>query len=297
MIDLRLRGFGVLLLAAAWMFSGAPRAEAQSQARLRGDNVAPAYEGWEKNPDGSFNLVFGYFNRNLEEVVDLPIGVNNSMEPGGPDRGQPTRFLPRRNRFLFKVKVPADFGTKEVVWTLTANGKTEKAYASLKPDYFIDDQVVAMNFGRATGDNDLFTNNRPPKLEVGTKPLVARVGVPVTLTAHAVDDDMPKRRSLPPIDPLQPGGIAQASATGLRVAWLVYRGPGDVTFDPPQFKVYEDPRGGSPWSPGWLVPPLPPDSKWVVRATFAEPGTYILRCLAHDGALQTYEHVTVEVTK
>src|SRR5207249_3901523 len=112
-----------------------------------GQNIAPVYEGWEQNPDGTFNLVFGYFNRNFEEEIDLPIGPDNSLEPGGPDRGQPTHFYPRRNRFLFRIQVAKDFGTKELVWTLTSHGKTERAYATLKPDYFMNDIVVMNNNG------------------------------------------------------------------------------------------------------------------------------------------------------
>ena len=59
----------------------------------------------------------------------------------GPDLGQPTNFFPRRNRFVFQVRVPKDFGTKEIVWTLTSKGRTEKAYGTLKPDYVLDDTV------------------------------------------------------------------------------------------------------------------------------------------------------------
>jgi len=280
------------LLLVGWQWTAA-------QVISRGENVAPAYEGWEENPDGSFNLVFGYMNRNWEETIEVPIGPNNNIEPGGPDQGQPTYLLPRRNRFLFKIHVPKDFGNKEIVWTLTTNGRTEKAYATLKPDYFLDNEVVTMNFGRATGDLELFMLNKPPKLKVdGSKTLTTKVGQPLTLTAVSTDDNLPKTRSLPPVNPQQPTGIAQASAMGLRLAWFVYRGAGQqVTFDPPQFKVFEDTRGGGPWSPGWPVPPIPPGNKWTTRATFAQPGTYVLRCLAHDGALQTYEHVTVEVSR
>ncbi len=284
-------GYALGLVLLVWQATHA-------QVVSRGDTVAPSYEGWEENPDGSFNLVFGYMNRNWEESLEVPVGPNNSMEPGGPDQGQPTYFLPRRNRFLFKVHVPKDFGQKELVWTVTTHGKTEKAYATLKADYFLDNEVVTMNFGRGTGDLELFMLNKAPKLKLeSSRTLTAKVGQPVALTAVSTDDNMPKTRSLPPVNPSQPTGIAQASATGLRLAWLVYRGAGEqVTFDPPQFKVYEDTRGGGPWSPGWLVPPIPPENKWTVRATFAQPGTYVLRCLAHDGALQTYEHVTVEVS-
>ena len=86
------------------------------------------------------------------------------------------------------------------------------------------------------------------------------------------------------------------SSAGLRVAWFVYRGKGTaVTFEPPQFKVFVDVRGGSPWSPGWLAPPVPTDNLWITRAVFNEPGTYIVRCLAHDGGLSTYQDVTVNV--
>src|SRR3989442_12900460 len=110
-----------------------------------GQNVVPAYEGWEQNPDGTFNMVFGYFNRNLDEKLDIPIGPNNNVEPVGPDQGQPTHFLPRRTRFLFRVKVPGDVGKKELVWTLTVRGKTEKAFGSLRPEYVLDDIIVMRN--------------------------------------------------------------------------------------------------------------------------------------------------------
>ena len=75
-----------------------------------GQSVTPALEGWYENPDGTYSLSFGYFNRNTEEELDIPIGPNNRFEPGTPDRGQPTHFLPRRQRGAFTVTVPADFG-------------------------------------------------------------------------------------------------------------------------------------------------------------------------------------------
>src|SRR5260370_7902677 len=81
-------------------------ASAQSLTYSRGQNVSPAYEGWEENPDGSFNFLFGYMNRNWEEELDVPLGPENSVEPGGPDRGQPTHFLPRPNHLIFTSPVP-----------------------------------------------------------------------------------------------------------------------------------------------------------------------------------------------
>jgi hypothetical protein len=91
-----------------------------------GQDVVPVYEGWERNPDGSFNMVFGYFNRNYEEEVDVPVGPDNKIEPGAPDQGQPAHFYPRRQEFVFKVRVPADWGEKDLVWTLNIRGKAEK---------------------------------------------------------------------------------------------------------------------------------------------------------------------------
>ena len=278
------------------------RGSSAQVAAPSGENIAPVYEGWEKNPDGSFNLVFGYFNRNWVEEIDLPVGPNNTIEPGGPDQGQPTHFLPRRNRFLFRIRVPRDFGEKELVWTLTSHGKTERAYATLKPDYFMDNDVIQNNTGASggTGGKPDTLGNKAPTLKVeGGKTRQAAVGQPVTLIAIATDDGMPTPRPLK----LPEGRIfgfgrgTPGSATGLRLSWFVYRGAGKVTFDPPQITAWEDYREGrnSPWSTGWSTPPAPPDGKWLARATFSEPGTYVLRVLAHDGGLGTPEDITIVV--
>src|SRR5215470_13449638 len=61
-----------------------------------GQDVVPAFEGWERNPDGSFNMVFGYMNRNYEQELDIPVGADNMIEPGLADQGQPTHFYVRR---------------------------------------------------------------------------------------------------------------------------------------------------------------------------------------------------------
>ena len=95
-----------------------------------GQSVVPYFEGWIRNPDGTFDLVFGYFNRNWEQEIAIPAGPDNTVELGGPDAGQPTFFLPRRQRFVYRVTVPKDFGKKEVVWSITANGRTEHAFGS-----------------------------------------------------------------------------------------------------------------------------------------------------------------------
>jgi hypothetical protein len=295
---------GLVAAGAMLVLAGYPPASGLNaqESFSSGQNIAPVYEGWEKNPDGSFNLLFGYMNRNWEEEIDLPVGPENTFEPGPIDRGQPTHFFPRRNRFVFKIRVPADFGQREVVWTLISHGKTEKAYATLKPDYFIDDSVIMSNNGAAGpgGTDPALKGNKPPLLKVdGDKTRTVKAGQPLSLVAVATDDNIPRPRMLPRMNPAFANRFTVDSSTGLRLSWFVYRGAGKVTFDPPQTKVWEDTRdgGNSPWSYGWKTPPPPPENRWVATATFPTPGTYVLRCLAHDGGLMTSEDVTVTVTK
>jgi hypothetical protein len=288
---------GAVMLAVAAQMALSPSPAAQAPAR--GQSVALVYEGFWRNADGSFDLLFGYFNRNWEEEFDVPVGPGNAVDPGGPDQGQPTHFYPRRNQFIFKIRVPANFGNKEVVWSLTTNGATSKAYGTLRPAYAVDETVMMANFGAGgqTGFVPDMMGNKPPELAVeGEMRLTASVGQPVALTAVATDDGKPKPRPMPAFLVGQSHFVPN-SATGLRVSWFKYRGAGKVEFDPPQTKVWEDRRDGgdSPWSAGWRTPPVPPGNKWTVRATFSEPGTYVLRALAHDGGLIDYDDVTVTV--
>ena len=94
---------------------------ANAQTYRSGQHIEPAFEGWRPNPDGSFNMMFGYMNENWEEEPDVEVGEHNFFSPGAADRGQPTHFLPRRNRFTFEVTVPSDWGDRELVWTLNVN--------------------------------------------------------------------------------------------------------------------------------------------------------------------------------
>lgn len=256
-----------------------------------GQNVVPAYEGWEQSSDGTFNLQFGYFNRNLDERLDIPIGQSNRLEPGDADRGQPTHFLPRRNRFAFSVRVPKDFGQKELVWTLTSRGRTEKAYGTLRPEYVLDNVIVMRDTG-FFGQHGKERENKPPAVSIeGAAERQVAVGEPLNLTAVATDDGIPAPRATPLQLP------ARYTAIGLRVAWFVYRGPGaDVSFSPEQFKVYPDYRGNSPWTPGWKPPPLPADGKFPVTVVFKSPGVFVLRVMAHDGGLLSTRDVVVNVS-
>ena len=301
----------------------------------KGQSVSPAYEGWMPNPDGSFTLYFGYMNTNWLEEFDIPIGPENNIEPGGPDQGQPTHFYPRRNPFLFTVRVPKDFSGTELIWSLATHGKTEKAYASLKTDYQIDNQVISTEIGGDFGSlRDELRYNLAPELEIeGEARRSVKVGEALTLVALAGDpDNLPARRDGKP-QPRHPGkpgnegsdkpaspraasasaaanvpnlvyrppsSIVPSSGPGLRLSWIVYRGKaGTVTFSPEQMKTWTDTRAwaNSPWSPPFTIPEPPGDGRWVTEVRFQEPGTYVLRAVASDGSLFTYQNVTVTVTR
>ena len=158
-----------------------------------GQNVAPVFEGWEKNPDGSFSFVFGYLNRNYEEEPEIAVGLGNGFSPGPVDRGQPTHFYPRRQQFMFKVRVPADFGKQELVWTLTRNGRTEKAVAHLQLEWELTEIVYSQNRAGLARDSVTAVPNKAPTVAVnGTASIAATAGSPVTLAVTAADDGIPK---------------------------------------------------------------------------------------------------------
>lgn len=96
--------------------------------RPTGQPVIPVFEGWVTRPDGAHDLCFGYFNMNLDEVIDIPLGPDNRIEPGEFDGVQPTHFMEvpeREGRYfcLFTVTVPAGFGPRRVTWTLRQKGR------------------------------------------------------------------------------------------------------------------------------------------------------------------------------
>src|SRR5262245_53678109 len=150
-----------------------------------GQGVAPVYEGFDINPDGSFNMWFGYMNRNYEEELDIQIGPDNTFEPGG-DRGQPTHFVTRRHKDVFKVTVPKDFGNQTLVWKLTSHGRTDQVAATLKPVWQIDRLRTTRG-----GNSENVSSNLPPDAKVF---VAKRDDATATLTVMATDDGLPKRR-------------------------------------------------------------------------------------------------------
>jgi len=205
----------VLVVAAA----GVPilaQTTASQLATLRhatGQAVAPVYEGFDINPDGSFNMWFGYMNRNYEEVVDVPIGADNRFEPGG-DRGQPTSFVPRRHKDVFSVTVPKDFGEQTLVWTVNTHGQTATVTATLNRVWQIDRRRTTRG-----GNSENINSNLPPAVTVK---IVSQKDAVATLSVDATDDGLPKRRGEP---------------VGMTVLWAKYRGPGDVSFADTQTKL------------------------------------------------------------
>jgi hypothetical protein len=227
-----------------------------------GQSVTGAFDGWFTNPDGSHTILVGYYNRNTKEEVDIPIGPNNKIEPGGPDQGQPTHFLTGHVFGIFTVKVPKDFGDKRLTWSLTINGKTNVIPLDINTLWEISPFVDA-------------TNNTPPFIgfsaagpfvqgPVGPPhaTMTAVAGKPVPIEAWVADD---ANVSL---------GATRPRIPAVTVAWSKFRGPGDVTFSvarPPVEKAEFTPPPKTEFS-----------GKVSTTATFSEPGQYVLRLVAND---------------
>ena len=224
-----------------------------------GQSVTAAFEGWFANKDGTFSILFGYYNRNQKQELDIPVGPDNKIEPGGPDQGQPTHFLLGRQWGLFTVTVPKDFGTQKLNWTITANGKTTTVPGSLNALWELSP------FRDATG-------NTPPVIRFegdgsvqGPRPIAAtlstQVSEPLTLTVLLSDD-----AKLVP-------GMRDPKTTPVSITWNKFRGPGDVTFASarPTVEKADDPNSQAAFN-----------GKATTTATFSQPGEYVLSVVAND---------------
>jgi len=235
--------------------------------------VTPAFEGWFYNKDGSQSLLIGYFNRNAKQELDIPIGPNNRIEPGGPDQGQPTHFLTGRQYGVFAVRVPKDFGTKQLTWTLVVNGQTNVIPMHLKADWVVEPYL------------DAGSQNTPPVLKFepnGPAFTGPPVGIaasysttlsnPLALTTWVADEGAKVNVVERPQAPRGRGATARGSSgtafpapPALSITWSMYRGPGTVTFD--KAKPSIDRADGG---------------KATATATFSAPGEYVLRVQAND---------------
>jgi hypothetical protein len=222
--------------------------------RDSGQGITGAFEGWYPNPDGSFTLVVGYFNRNEKATLDIPVGPNNRIEPGEPDMGQPTHFLPKRQWGVFTITVPREFGDQKLTWTIVANGETSSIPLSLNKKWAVQPF------------KDPSVGNTPPvvRLEAAGAPLQgpprgittslkAALSTPLTLTLWVDDDRIPDPVSRPkPGDP------------PITVFWSQARGTGNVTFANAKPDVDKA------------------DGKATTTATFSAPGEYVLRAQVND---------------
>jgi hypothetical protein len=219
-----------------------------------GQDVTPGFEGWYKNPDGTFNILFGYNNRNLKQELDIPIGPNNQIMPGGPDRGQPTHFNPRRGWGMFTVTVPKDFGEKSALtWTLTINGRTNAIPARLDSRWEIDalKEATSDNTPPVIKFSPTGPSNQGPKTFYGPA-MTANVGKALPIEVFATDDGVNRSRNY--------------RGPKVTTTWSKYRGPGKVTFEKAKEDI-EDAAG-----------------KAATTATFDAPGEYWLRVVANDSS-------------
>ena len=237
--------------------------------RQFGTSITGAFEGWFPNADGSRVFLVGYLNRNNSQALDVPIGPNNHIDPGGPDMGQPTHFLPGRHWGMFAVTVPAEFTgpDQRLTWTIVANGQPMTIPLRLHPDYGVSPFT------------DVAVKNTPPMLRFAEQgpgvqgPLAllskavtrtARVSSPLALPVWTEDDakfasgTMALPKNLPP---------------PVRVYWSLFRGPAAVMFDK-ENPTTEILAGG-----GVNVPFR---GKSTATATFSQPGEYVLHVTAND---------------
>jgi len=245
----------------AGIVTGVPSSNAAqtplAPAAPTGQTATPAFEGWYKNADGTYSLSFGYYNRNLTEVLSIPIGPDNFVSPGNANQGQPSYFYPRRHWGVFAVKIPADFGDKKVVWTVNARGKTFAISGSLREEWQID-----------ALEGEAGSNNTPPSLgfeeggTMGRGPAgitverTAAVGNPITINVVAKDD----------------GASVTKAGYPVTLTWFAHQGPAPVVFGTPTAKL--TPTGGTS----------------STTVTFSKPGDYIIRVRANDSDVVAAGH-------
>ena len=253
-------------LAGGMLLSGQQIPEPRKQF---GASVTSAFEGWFVNQDGSRSFLVGYFNRNTQQELDVPIGPNNRIEPGGPDLGQPTHFLPGRQYGMFVVAVPKEFTPQDkYTWTIVANGQSTSIPLRLNNDYVVSPftEIAVGNTPPVIRfDQNGSTIQGPIATVAQAASRTASLSAPLPLTVWATDDlKYTNNTSAPMTKPRPP----------VTLTWSKYRGPGTVSFDKPKPEVEQLPSSGSG------APPF--SGKATTNVTFSEPGEYVLHVTAND---------------
>lgn len=305
-----------VIIAGSWVSLGAGQQPPAGQPNLagsplggRGEAVFPAVEGWGPHLDGTNTILIGYYNRNRDQTIDVPIGPNNHMDPGGPDMGQPTHFEPGRAYGVFSLQVPKDFGNKKITWTLTTNGQTNTVSFSLNPPYWVDFFKNSAN-GNTTPYVSVVKGqpglSGPPKGYAQT--LTATVNQPLPLTVWVTDkpstydpeeglpadqrsapgrgrgdappnpqaDPTPRGGARPNFDLTAAGSSGQPRGRGrggapadATVTWKLHRAPGPVKFSQ---EVNRLNNNGD----------INAQMEATTQATFSAPGEYVVRAQIND---------------
>jgi hypothetical protein len=233
-----------------------------------GAGITGAFEGWYDNSDGARIFLVGYLNRNTNQALDVPVGPNNRIEPGGPDLGQPTHFLPSRRHGMFTIVVPKGFTPEQrLTWTIVANGQTTSIPLRLHPDYVVSpftDTAVKNTPPTVRLEENGPSIQGPVALLSSATTRTTSVSTPLSLTVFAGDDAKYASGTMAlPVKPPPP----------VKLLWSKYRGPGDVTFDnaePPVTTL----TGGAV--------NVPFSGRGTTTARFSEPGEYVLHVTAMD---------------
>lgn len=271
LVDFGVRTLVAALLAAGSVslkaqnpVSGAARTEMVRNLRPSGQPVIPIFEGWYPKVDGTFDLCFGYFNLNTEQVVDIPLGPSNYIEPARFNGRQPTHFdvVPDRDLrhfCVFAVNVPADFGTtNRVVWTLGIDGKS----------YSVPGHLRAVTYRIQEPDMPSRGSVAPLLrfLEPAGQEGRGRSGVMAGPVTTKLESSLPVRVEV--IEPIT--STPHSKFEIVTALWAKHQGPGEVTF-----RRMDDQEGSGTSAPK--------GTGLRTTATFSEPGDYLLRVQAFSG--------------
>lgn len=235
--------------------------------RSRGQPVIPIFDGWFNNADGTHTFCFGYFSLNLDEVVDIPLGPRNKIEPVEFDGQQPTHFQPvpppphdyRRRFCSFTVIVPADFPKdRDVVWTLEIPGRGGPLSV---PGHMVSESYQMEEIWQAS--REIYAP--VVELEPDGPEALGRAGV--TAERRTVAVGRPLELEIDVSRPMgNPAAESWPDVERWYAIWDKHTGPGDVTFAP------EHEPGG------WLhVNAEEGETGVTATATFSDPGDYMLR--------------------